>query len=289
MRTSRLHLVLTAAMVTLLTASCAPASPSPGGTPASPAASAASTSPTATSPQGTRPQGDLSGTHWVLAELGGQPPLAGTTVTAAFTGEGSVAGSGGCNRYRGAVSASEGAITVDEAVAMTMMACDEPIMTQEAAFLEALRAARSYTLADNELRLTDADGAQLARFTAQPQELAGTSWQVTAYNDGRSAVVSLLSGTTVTADFGTDGKVSGTGGCNRFTGGFTLDGTGIAIGPLAGTRMACAEPAGVMEQEAAFMKALESAATFVLEGESLTLRDASDAIAIQLSRGEASR
>ena len=158
-------------------------------------------------------------------------------------------------------------------------------MAQESAFLAALAAARTFTLADNELTLIDAGGTTVARFTAQRQELADTSWQVAAYNDGRSAVVSVLGGTAPSVAFAADGTLSGDGGCNRFSGGFSIDAGGISVGPLASTRRFCTEPAGVMEQEAALLLALESAATYLVDRDSLTLRDASDATAVQLRRG----
>ena len=43
-------------------------------------------------------------------------------------------------------------------------------------------------------------------------------------------------------------------------------GTRSQIGPLASTMMACGEPAGVMEQEAQYLAALQSAATYQIEG-----------------------
>ena len=46
-------------------------------------------------------------------------------------------------------------------------------------------------------------------------------------------------------------RVSGSGGCNRVTGGFELDGEKLKLGPMAGTMMAC--PAG-MEQEQRFLQ-----------------------------------
>ena len=44
--------------------------------------------------------------------------------------------------------------------------------------------------------------------------------------------------------------------------------------------MFCEEPEGVMEQEAAYLAALQSAATFSIEGDQLWLRTAEDAIAV---------
>jgi putative lipoprotein len=51
-----------------------------------------------------------------------------------------------------------------------------------------------------------------------------------------------------------NGAISGTGGCNRFTGRASVAGGRIRFGPIASTRMACSPP--VMNQEAQFFVAL---------------------------------
>jgi heat shock protein HslJ len=95
----------------------------------------------------------------------------------------------------------------------------------------------------------------------------------------------LLPGTTIDAEFG-DGRVAGIAGCNRYTAECTIDGTAIAVGPVASTRMFCAEPAGMMEQESAFLAALEHAATAEEHGDRLTLRDAAGEPLVEFARGE---
>ena len=50
-----------------------------------------------------------------------------------------------------------------------------------------------------------------------------------------------------TIEFDAEGKVVGSGGCNRFTGGYTFEDGRLEIGPLAGTKMMC--PEAVMAQE----------------------------------------
>jgi len=61
----------------------------------------------------------------------------------------------------------------------------------------------------------------------------------------------LPEGVTMTIVFGTDGRVSGRSGCNRFAGAYTLSGEGLGFGDLAVTRMACEER--VMEAEQKFL------------------------------------
>jgi heat shock protein HslJ len=71
-----------------------------------------------------------------------------------------------------------------------------------------------------------------------------------------------------------DGRLTGSTGCNRYSGQYTAgDGT-LEIQGLALTRMACAPPADEVERE--FVAALESVERFRVEGEELVLRDGED-------------
>jgi heat shock protein HslJ len=73
-------------------------------------------------------------------------------------------------------------------------------------------------------------------------------------------------------EFSPDGKrVSGSLGCNRFSGTFVHDGQKLSFGPLAGTKMACIGDANAVEQ--GFSKALaETQRLQIFEGQ-LTLLD----------------
>jgi heat shock protein HslJ len=70
-------------------------------------------------------------------------------------------------------------------------------------------------------------------------------------------------------------RVQGHTGCNRMMGSYTLQGNALHFGQLATTRMAC--PDGVGQNEAAFLKALEAAAQWSIQGETLELRDSQGA------------
>jgi heat shock protein HslJ len=80
---------------------------------------------------------------------------------------------------------------------------------------------------------------------------------------------------------GFDGKVSGTTGCNRFTGTAELDAGVMSFGPLAVTEMACLDPVA-MEREAAYLKALTEVRQFIAapEGMWLTREDGSVAMCL---------
>lgn len=67
-----------------------------------------------------------------------------------------------------------------------------------------------------------------------------------------------------------DGKVSGTTGCNRFTGIADLDAGVMTLSLQAITEMACLDPAA-MEREAAWLQALSDVRFFVAAPEGLWL------------------
>lgn len=66
-------------------------------------------------------------------------------------------------------------------------------------------------------------------------------------------------------------RVSGSGGCNRMMGGYTLDGNKLSFSQMAGTMMAC--PDG-MDVERAFHTALQTVTRWRIDGETLELFDA---------------
>ena len=56
----------------------------------------------------------------------------------------------------------------------------------------------------------------MATFVAQASGLADTAWDVISYNNGREAVVGLIPGTEISANFGADGELTGNAGCNEY-------------------------------------------------------------------------
>lgn len=62
--------------------------------------------------------------------------------------------------------------------------------------------------------------------------------------------------------FAGDSRVSGSTGCNNFTGTATIEGTHLAFSPLATTRRACEE--ALMEQERRILDAMQLVKSFSL-------------------------
>jgi putative lipoprotein len=80
--------------------------------------------------------------------------------------------------------------------------------------------------------------------------------------------------------FNAEGRVSGSGGCNRITGAYQLAGKQIAFSQVASTRMACI--GDVAATEDAFFKALAQVASWEIKRQTLSLRDAGGKLVLEL-------
>jgi heat shock protein HslJ len=102
-------------------------------------------------------------------------------------------------------------------------------------------------------------------------EIDANPWALTAQLvDGTSQPVP--SEVTVDATFDTaTSTVSGSSGCNLYTGPFTLDGGSLTIGPVAGTMRACEAPAGTVE--GAYLANLDLVRTYTATADRLELFD----------------
>jgi putative lipoprotein len=110
-----------------------------------------------------------------------------------------------------------------------------------------------------------------ARDQTAPPAIVGPTW-VAEDIDRRGVIDNLQSHVTFTSE----GRVQGSGGCNAFTGGYTLAGDRLEIGTeggnLAATLKAC--PPAVMDQEAKFTDALGRVRSWRIENGLLFLLDA---------------
>ena len=105
-----------------------------------------------------------------------------------------------------------------------------------------------------------------------PSALAG-NWELTtlAIQDG-SAVTHPT--TAITLSFGSDGNVSGNGGCNNYFGPYVLTGIttskgqGITIGPLGSTKMYCQ---ATSSQESTYLGILQKATAYNVDGTQLSI------------------
>ena len=132
-----------------------------------------------------------------------------------------------------------------------------------------------------EMRVLKQDGSiELRQVTvavsAPANPLLNTNWSVASIN-----LQAVLPGSNpLTASF-TDAAFSGSGGCNTFNGPYRLSGSSITIGPLTSTQALCGDES-LNQQEAAYALALQSAASYVLSGDMLILRNAANAEVMRL-------
>jgi heat shock protein HslJ len=84
--------------------------------------------------------------------------LEGTTVSMLLAPEGDASGSGGCNRWGGRFERDGDRLRFG-AIATTLMACPEPVMSQEDAFHAALGRVASWSIDGDRLQLRSQDGA----------------------------------------------------------------------------------------------------------------------------------
>jgi heat shock protein HslJ len=220
------------------------------------------------------PGGPADGAHltgqWIVTSINGAPTLENARPTLELA-DGQASGSASCNRWSAAATQDGAALTIGLA-AMTEMACEEAVMSQEAAFAAALARVTQVRASGANRELLDADGQVVLVLEPAPVvpdlPLEGTTWQLQTLVDA-DAASSTISGTTVTMTI-SGGVLSGRA-CNTFTGPVTFSGDdGLTIGPLATTRMACGEDE--MRQEDTVLATLEAATTFAITGSVLSIK-----------------
>jgi len=236
------------------------------------------------------PQGgetdQLSDTGWLLTELGRSPVASSPAMTLNFSDNGKADGSDGCNQYRSTYTAGNGTINISEEMVVTERACPEPIMQQAATFTTALKQAVAYRTENGQLTLLAADGTASAVFLPQSQELRGTSWDVSGYDNGQGTIMRINnSGRKLTANFSIDDRVSGSSGCNSYSGDYTYSAAEqtLELGRMMRTAMACTD-GNIMQQEGHFIAALQTVNSYHITGNTLTLKAADGGTAVILVR-----
>jgi heat shock protein HslJ len=223
----------------------------------------------------TAPASVLAGTSWVLIPGSlGVPVPAGRQITANFS-DTRVSGSSSCNLYDGEYRAAGFRFQVS-AVITTKIACQPDTAAAESAYLKKLGASTAFVVTRGQLILFGQAGTLRFRSAKPPAPATPAfvgSWRVTGYFGGTpGAIVPVIDGTVITLAFTADGSVSGRA-CNSYNAAWKADGASIGIGAVSSTKMFCTDP-GVMPQEGQYFAALQSAASWTVDGGRLTLADA---------------
>lgn len=105
-------------------------------------------------------------------------------------------------------------------------------------------------------------------------DLEGTSWSLIEVNDQPN-----IDGTDPTLIFEAD-RVGGNGSCNSFGGDYEVGNGKLTFGPIASTLMYCE---GFMDQEAAYLTALQEAAGYQIMGGNLQILNADGQVILTFS------
>jgi heat shock protein HslJ len=233
-------------------------------------------------PAGAATPVSLEGPTWVLdQEASNLEVVAPQYVVTATFEDGALSGSSGCNRYNTTYTARGSRLRVSSNIASTLIACNQQASNVESSYLARLPTVRSFAIKGDRLTVrTSTKGADLIYRALSARALRG-DWVVTSYFRP-GAVVSVIQGTTITANF-TGKAISGNGGCNSYSGPYETDETKIRIGPVVATQRACAE-AALTQQESEYLAALDTVRRFGIDQNGATLFRADGGIAVTMAR-----
>ena len=200
-----------------------------------------------------------------------------------FNVDGTVSIQADCNNAAGTYTVADGSLNIVLGP-MTMALCPEDSLSEQ--FVAQLGGAAIYFMQDGKLFIDLQFDSGTMQFSPQSTQLVGPTWGVLGYNNGNQGVVSLINGTEITANFGEDGRVTGSAGCNDYFATYTIEGDQISIGQAGLTRKACANPEGIMEQEQLLLEALQMADVYSIRGGQLDLRTSEGSRAIYFEVAE---
>ncbi|MGB8646755.1 MAG: META domain-containing protein [Anaerolineae bacterium] len=102
------------------------------------------------------------------------------------------------------------------------------------------------------------------------QQPAATRWNLVSFTTG-GIPAPVLSGAPITLEFGPNNTVSGSAGCNSYSGAYSVvQGNKITFGPMTQTQRACAV-ADAMQQEQRYLQALTSSSVYEVSGNQLKI------------------
>lgn len=188
---------------------------------------------------------DVNGT----LDLTAQAP---TLVVTATDGETRVSGSNGCNTFSGSAAFTADTVRFGPLLS-TLRGCQDVPNGLDARFNQILSRARGVFVSDRVLVLST--GTERLVFRRSSVALGPTG---TAAASAIVATWTLLGaegdeGPALTFD--ADGRVSGSTGCNSFSGAYTARGDALSFSPLATTRRACTNEI-LGRQETVFLQQL---------------------------------
>jgi heat shock protein HslJ len=228
----------------------------------------------------------LTGALWRLVSLGDvnnpQPPVAGSSFAAQFSRipgspSGVLTGTTGCNEYTAAFAASLEEIKINLPVSTMNTSCVPGLSDQEQLYYLALNNATTYRISGNTLVIPYDSGKQELVFEGTQLESAvrpplsalnGSTWFLWYMNN-----TPTTPGTSIYAQFavnqdGASGTISGSAGCNSYVATF---GNNLGVQATLNANQVCSQPAGIMDQEGAYINMLSRAFGYWQTGDQLII------------------
>ena len=103
--------------------------------------------------------------------------------------------------------------------------------------------------------------------------LTANRWRLQSYSSPQTGLMTPLAGTEINARFEANGDLSGSAGCNTYSGGFTAYDEVLRTSKLSLTQSLCDSPQGIMEQESRYISLLSQAARFSVSAGQLNVFD----------------
>jgi len=98
---------------------------------------------------------------------------------------------------------------------------------------------------------------------AVPPSLLSTTWKLAWFDDTKGVWSKVAEGSTITATFLNEGRITGSGGCNGYSADYQLGNESRILirRPIVPDRL-CQTPNGVMSQESVYFTELQGAETY---------------------------
>ena len=104
--------------------------------------------------------------------------------------------------------------------------------------------------------------------------LTSGRWILQSYSPG-SSLKTPLPGTEITARFATNGDLSGSGGCNNYSGGFIAFDQTLRMRNISSSQVFCSAPEGIMEQEGEILALMNHSSRMAINAGQLEIFDGS--------------
>ncbi|NJD58662.1 MAG: META domain-containing protein [Anaerolineae bacterium] len=245
----------------------------------------------------------LAGALWRLVSLGDVKnpvmPVAGSNFAAQFTRipgspSGILLGTTGCNEYSAAFAASTEEIKINLPVSTQNTSCVPGLAGQEQLYYLALNDATTFRISGNTLVIPyDSgkqelvfEGAQIGTAVRPPlSDLNGTTWFLWFLNN-----TPITPGTSIYAKFainpdGASGTINGSAGCNNYVANFGLN---MGVQTTLNANQVCRQPAGIMDQEGAYINMLSRAFGYWQTGNQLIINTGLGVLTYRTSRPDTS-